>query len=54
MDEYIRHYSNEPFLFICNVCAITLKPHSMKNHKSSKRHLKNVDSHIQHQKQKVK
>ena len=52
MDEYIRHYSNEPFLFICNVCGITLKPYSMKHHKSCKRHLRNVEADIQYKKQK--
>ena len=52
MDEYIRHYSNEPLLFICNVCGITLKPYSMKHHKSCKRHLRNVEADIQYKKQK--
>ena len=53
MYEYIRHYSNEPFLFICNVCVITFKPYSMKHHESCKRHLGNVEADIQFKIRKV-
>ena len=53
MDGYIRHYNNEPFVFTCYVYGITLKPYSIKNHKSSKRQQKNVDEFLYNTKSKM-
>ena len=54
MDDYIRKYSNEPFMFFCNVCQITLKPLSMNQHKLTNRHKVNVHEYLQQQEFKQK